>query len=141
MNLTLAEARLMDGVGGRWERHLNHRRGTHRGGGLRGKSAGDGRFHADRLPGKDGHARADRYPPACERREVVSGVDDYRVSRRMDEHLAMHAYRTLEAAQRALRSGFPTLRDMSSRDFVDVQLRKPVSEGLVVAPRIICRNV
>ena len=73
--------------------------------------------------------------------EVVSGVDDYRVSRRMDEHLAMHAYRTLEAAERALRAGFPTLRDMSSRDFVDVQLRKPVSEGLVVAPRIICRNV
>lgn len=70
--------------------------------------------------------------------DVVPGIDDYRVSRRLDEHMAMHAYRTLEAAQRALRSGFTTLRDMSSRDFVDVQLRNAVAADLVVAPRIIC---
>jgi len=70
--------------------------------------------------------------------DVLAGVDDYRVSRRLDEHMAMHAYRTLEATQRALRSGFTTLRDMSSRDFVDVQLRNAVDSGLVLAPRIIC---
>lgn len=70
--------------------------------------------------------------------DVVAGVDDYRASRRLDEPMAMHAYRALEAAQRALRAGFTTLRDMSSRDFVDVHLRNAVAEGLVVGPRILC---
>lgn len=70
--------------------------------------------------------------------DVVPGVDDYRLSRRLDEPLAMHAFRSLEAVQRALRAGFTTLRDMSSRDFVDVQLRKAVEENLIVAPRMIC---
>jgi imidazolonepropionase-like amidohydrolase len=70
--------------------------------------------------------------------DVVEGIDDYRVTRRLDEPIAMHAYRSLEAGQRALRSGFTTLRDMSTRDFVDVSLRNAVVEGLVVAPRILC---
>jgi len=56
----------------------------------------------------------------------------------MDEPIAMHAYRTLEAAQRALKSGFTTLRDMSSREFVDVHLRNAIAEGVVVGPRILC---
>ncbi len=68
----------------------------------------------------------------------MPGIDDYRASRRLDEPMAMHAYRTLEAAQRALRAGFTTLRDMSSRDFVDVHLRNAQSAGLVLSPRIIC---
>lgn len=70
--------------------------------------------------------------------DVIAGIDDYRVTRRLDEPIAMHAYRSLEASQRALRAGFTTLRDMSTRDFVDVGLRNAVDEGLVVAPRIIC---
>ncbi len=69
--------------------------------------------------------------------DVVPGIEDYRVNRRMDEHLAMHAYRSLEAAQRALRAGFTTLREMSTRDFVDVQLREAAATDLVVAPRIL----
>lgn len=70
--------------------------------------------------------------------DVVPDIEDYRVSRRLDEHMAMHSYRTLEAAERALRAGFTTLRDMSSRDFVDVQLRDAIAAGLVLGPRIIC---
>jgi len=70
--------------------------------------------------------------------DVLAGIDDYRVTRRLDEPVALHAYRSLEASQRALRAGFTTLRDMSTRDFVDVSLRNAVVEGLVVAPRIIC---
>ena len=70
--------------------------------------------------------------------DVVAGLDDYRASRRLDEPIAMHAYRTLEAAQRALRAGFTTLRDMSSREFVDVHLRNAIAEGLVSGPRVLC---
>jgi imidazolonepropionase-like amidohydrolase len=55
----------------------------------------------------------------------------------MDEHVAMHAYRSLEATQRALRAGFTTLREMATRDFVDVQLREAAAADLVVAPRIL----
>lgn len=69
--------------------------------------------------------------------DVVPGIEDYRVNRRMDEHLAMHAYRSLEATQRALRAGFTTLREMSTRDFVDVQLRQAAAAELVMAPRIL----
>jgi imidazolonepropionase-like amidohydrolase len=69
--------------------------------------------------------------------DVVPGIEDYRVNRRLDEHLAMHAYRSLEASQRALRAGFTTLREMSTREFVDVQLRAAAEAGLVVAPRIL----
>ncbi len=70
--------------------------------------------------------------------DVVPGLDDFRASRRLDEPLVMHAFRSLEAAQRALRAGFTTLRDMSARDFVDVHLRNAAQENLVVAPRLIC---
>ena len=69
--------------------------------------------------------------------DVVPGIEDYRVNRRMDEHVAMHAYRSLEATQRALRAGFTTLREMATRDFVDVQLREAAAADLVVAPRIL----
>jgi imidazolonepropionase-like amidohydrolase len=69
--------------------------------------------------------------------DVVAGIEDYRANRRMDEHVAMHAYRSLEATQRALRAGFTTLREMATRDFVDVQLREAAAADLVVAPRIL----
>jgi imidazolonepropionase-like amidohydrolase len=69
--------------------------------------------------------------------DVVPGVADYRANRRLDEPLALHAYRSLEAVQRALRAGVTTLREMSTREFVDVQLREAAAAGLVVAPRLL----
>ena len=142
MNLILGDARLIDGVGGKRENATLIIEGEN----IREVASGG------KVPEIPGFTRID-----CRRKtvmpglfdthvhvsggDVVPGIDDYRVSRRMDEHMAMHAYRTLEAAQRALRAGFTTLRDMSSRDFVDVQLRNAVSEGLVVAPRILCSGI
>ncbi len=142
MNLILADARLIDGVGGKEENATLIIEGEFikevvSGGKVpelagftridcRGKSVMPGLF--------DTHVHVSGG-------DVVPGVDDFRVNRRMDEHLAMHAYRSLEAARRALRAGFTTLRDMSARDFVDVHLRNAVLEGLVVAPRIICSGI
>ena len=142
MNLILAEAKLIDGVGGKKENATLIIEGE-----LIKEVVSGGK-----VPELEGFTRVDCrgktvMPGLIDTHvhvsggDVVPGVDDYRVSRRMDEHLSMHAYRTLEAAQRALRAGFTTLRDMSSRDFVDVQLRNAVSEGLVVAPRIICSGI
>lgn len=139
MNLILAGARLIDGGGGKQEYAT---------------VVVEGQTIKEVLPKADYPERTGFYRVDCRGKtvmpgmfdvhvhlgggDVVPGIDDYRVSRRLDEHVAMHAYRTLEAAQRALRAGFTTLRDMSSRDFVDVQLRNAVAAGLVVAPRIIC---
>ena len=69
--------------------------------------------------------------------DVVPGIDDYRLSRRLDEPIVMHAFRAAEAGTRALHAGFTTLRDMSARDYVDVHLRDAVSEGLLAGPRIL----
>ncbi len=142
MNLILADARLIDGAGGKQENAAVIIEGEN----IREVISGG------KVPEMPGFTRIDCRgktvtPGLIDTHvhvsggDVVPGIDDYRVSRRMDEHLAMHAYRTLEAAQRALRAGFTTLRDMSSRDFVDVQLRIAVSEGLVVAPRILCSGI
>ena len=142
MNLILADAKVIDGVGGKEEKATLIIEGEFIkevvSGGKVPELAGFTRLDCRGktvMPGLfDTHVHVSGG-------DVVPGVDDFRVNRRMDEHLAMHAYRSLEAAQRALRAGFTTLRDMSARDFVDVQLRNAVCEGLVVAPRIICSGI
>ena len=142
MNLIFADARLIDGVGGKEENATLIIEGE-----IIQEVVSGGR-----VPERAGFRRADCrgktvMPGLIDTHvhvsggDVLPGIDDYRASRRMDEPLAMHAYRSLEAAQRALRAGFTTLRDMSSRDFVDVQLRNAASEGLVVAPRILCSGI
>ena len=142
MNLILADARVIDGVGGKKENATLILEGEI----IKAVVSGE------KVPQLAGFMRVDCrgktvIPGLIDTHvhvsggDVVPGIDDYRVSRRMDEHLALHAYRSLEAAQRALRAGFTTLRDMSSRDFVDVQLRNAASEGLVTAPRIICAGI
>ncbi|HSR13686.1 MAG TPA: amidohydrolase family protein [Thermodesulfobacteriota bacterium] len=141
MDLILSEARVIDGMGGKYENASLIIEGER----IREVFPG-------KVPDLPGFTRVDCrgktvMPGMIDTHvhvsggDVVPGVEDFRVSRRMDEHMAMHAYRSLEAAQRALRAGFTTLRDMSSRDFVDVQLRNAISEGLVAGPRMVCSGV
>lgn len=69
--------------------------------------------------------------------DVVAGAASYAESRRLDEPEGLQAFRTLEAAQRTLRAGITTVREMSGRDFLDVQLARAVDEGLVRGPTVI----
>lgn len=69
--------------------------------------------------------------------DVVAGATSYQESRRLDEPQGLQALRTFEAAQRTLRAGFTTVRDMSGRDYLDVQFAKAVEENIVVGPTVI----
>lgn len=72
---------------------------------------------------------------------VVGGdvVDtaDYASSRRLHERSSMAAFRTVEAGMRLLRAGFTTLREVGARDYVDVDYREAVRQGLVPGPRML----
>ncbi len=67
----------------------------------------------------------------------VLAVSDYNTSRRLNEPVAMNAFRTVEAAHRTLMAGFTTVRDVGSRDYVDVLLRDAVAQGLFPGPRVV----
>ncbi|RMF86461.1 MAG: amidohydrolase family protein, partial [Nitrospinota bacterium] len=69
--------------------------------------------------------------------DVLGGHSDPRVARRMDEPAAMCAFRTAEAARRTLHAGFTTIRVVGSRDYIDVDLREAVKEGLIEGPRVV----
>lgn len=69
--------------------------------------------------------------------DVLGGNSDPRIARRMDEPPAMCAFRTAEAALRTLRAGFTTIRVVGSRDYIDVDLREAVKEGLIQGPRVV----
>lgn len=69
--------------------------------------------------------------------DVVAGAVSYEESRRLSEPQGMQAFRTLEAAQRTLRAGFTTVRDMSGRDYLDVQLARAIDEGIVTGPTVL----
>lgn len=67
----------------------------------------------------------------------VLPIGDYYASRRMHESLSMYALRTAEAARRTLLAGFTTVRDVGSREYLDVEVRDAIDEGLIPGPRIV----
>ena len=48
-----------------------------------------------------------------------------------------HAIRAVPYAERVLRAGFTTVRDVGSSDYVDVALRNAVRDGIVPGPRML----
>lgn len=67
----------------------------------------------------------------------VLPVADYAASRRLSEGIGIQAFRTAEAARRTLLAGFTTVRDVGCRDYLDVDLRDAVRDGLVHGPRVV----
>lgn len=67
----------------------------------------------------------------------VLAAGDYAASRRLAETASMQAFRTAEAARRTLLAGFTTVRDVGCRDYLDIELRTAIAEGLVSGPRIV----
>ncbi len=67
----------------------------------------------------------------------VLAMGDYAASRRLSETASMQAFRTAEAARRTLLAGFTTVRDVGCRDYLDIELRIAITEGLVSGPRIV----
>jgi imidazolonepropionase-like amidohydrolase len=54
-----------------------------------------------------------------------------------DEPLGMAALRTVQALQRTLYAGITTVRSAGSREFVDVDARDAIRQGVIVGPRLV----
>jgi imidazolonepropionase-like amidohydrolase len=61
---------------------------------------------------------------------------DFEPNRESDP-IGLAAFRTVAAATRTLQAGFTTIRVAGSRDFLDVDLRDAINEGVVVGPRVL----
>ena len=61
---------------------------------------------------------------------------DFEPNRESDP-IGLAAFRTVAAATRTLQAGFTTVRVAGSRDFLDVDLRDAINEGVVVGPRVL----
>lgn len=59
------------------------------------------------------------------------------VPNRENEPIGLAAMRTIEAAQRTLMAGITTIRACGSRDFLDVDLRDAIDEGVIIGPRVL----
>lgn len=72
---------------------------------------------------------------------VVGGdvlpLADYGASRRLTEGIGIQAFRSAEAARRTLLAGYTTIRDVGCRDYLDVDLRNAIREGLIAGPRVV----
>lgn len=68
---------------------------------------------------------------------MVQGASDYHASRRTGEAIGMQAFRTVEAARLTLSRGTTTVRDLTGRDYIDVQLRDAFAEGIIDGPRVL----
>lgn len=60
---------------------------------------------------------------------------------RMDEPLAMAAFRTVNAAKKTLQVGVTTIREIGGRDFVSVHFREAVGLGFLTGPRVVSAGV
>jgi imidazolonepropionase-like amidohydrolase len=68
--------------------------------------------------------------------DVVPGAQDYASSRRLSESLGMTAYRTAAAARQTLQSGVTAVRDLTGRDYLDVDLAAAVEAGILEGPTV-----
>lgn len=73
--------------------------------------------------------------------DVVAGAADYATSRRSSESEAMQAFRTVEAGRITLSRGFTTIRDMSGRDYIDIQYRDAVRSGIIEGPDLLASGL
>lgn len=65
------------------------------------------------------------------------GFGDEARAFRMEEPVAMAAFRAVAAAKRTLESGVTTVREIVARDFVDVEMKRAVEDGLIDGPDIV----
>ena len=63
-----------------------------------------------------------------------SSRDSYSEEFRLDP--ADYAYRSVRFAERTLRAGFTTVRDLGSEDNVSINLRRAIAAGTIVGPRV-----
>lgn len=73
--------------------------------------------------------------------DVVPGVADYSASRRSSDTEGMQAFRTIEVARKTLSRGFTTVRDMTGRDFIDIQYREAVRSGIIQGPDLLASGI
>lgn len=73
--------------------------------------------------------------------DVVAGVADYATSRRTSEPEGMQAFRTVEAARKTLSRGITTVRDMSGRDYIDIQYRNAIRTGVIDGPDLLASGI
>jgi imidazolonepropionase-like amidohydrolase len=72
---------------------------------------------------------------------VLPQYPDYISSRRLNEPLGLHAYRTYKGAKQVLLTGVTTIRDVGGREFLDVDLRDAIEEGIITGPRVIASGL
>jgi imidazolonepropionase-like amidohydrolase len=65
------------------------------------------------------------------------GFGDERRAFRMDEPVAMAAFRAVQAALKTLEAGVTTVREIVARDFIDVDLKRAVEKNLIEGPDIV----
>jgi imidazolonepropionase-like amidohydrolase len=58
-----------------------------------------------------------------------------------DELVGMTALKAAQRAQRALRMGFTTLRDLGSREYIDVAVRDAIQQDIIPGPRLFVAGV
>jgi imidazolonepropionase-like amidohydrolase len=63
-----------------------------------------------------------------------SSRDSYHEEVRLDP--ADYAYRSVRYAERTLRAGFTTVRDLGSDDNVTINLKRAIASGIIVGPRV-----
>jgi imidazolonepropionase-like amidohydrolase len=73
--------------------------------------------------------------------DVMAGVADYATSRRTSEQEGMQAFRTVEAARKTLSRGITTVRDMTGRDYIDIQYREAVRSGVIEGPDLLASGI
>ena len=62
-------------------------------------------------------------------------------ARYYDELIGTTTLKALQRAQAALRAGFTTLRDLGSREYIDVAVRDAINEGIFIGPRLLVSGV
>ncbi len=65
------------------------------------------------------------------------GAGDYKPEHR-DDSYGLAAIRSVEALQRTLYAGITTVRNAGARDFVDVDARDAMRDGVFIGPRLLC---
>jgi imidazolonepropionase-like amidohydrolase len=68
--------------------------------------------------------------------DVAPGMPDYASSRRLSEPEGMTAYRTVAAAHTTLRRGITSVRDLTGRAYLDVDLATAIDAGILVGPTV-----
>ncbi len=66
--------------------------------------------------------------------ETQKQVDE--LQQTLSFNLADHAYRSVAYAERTLKAGFTTVRDLGADDGINVSLKRAIASGAIVGPRV-----